>query len=204
CTSFSYVLLRLNRRLQTESTAPHKAQFVLGGTIKEMAYSDEQGAFGIGVEQELLHVASKTVVYRALVRHEEIGVGKMNAQTAGNALFLGALRGLLARPKFVEALKLGPDTPRPAGAALSRPGSCCRCVAEPIDMYAEERGRPARDGGGQDERRRGQRRRRLARRDPAHRGPRRDRGSGDRPLPGRSGSRGRTCCGSCATPATSP
>lgn len=112
----------------------HKAQFVLGGTIKELAQSEEQGgAFGIGVEWELLHVASKSVVYRALVRHEEIGVGRMDAQSAGNALFLGALRGLLARPKFVEALKLGPDTPKPAGALLP-PGQLRRCVAEPIDM----------------------------------------------------------------------
>ncbi len=112
----------------------HKAQFVLGGTIKELAFSDEQGgAFGIGVDWELLHVASNAVVYRAMVRHEEIGVGKMDAQTAGNALFLGALRGLLARPKFVAALRLGPDVPKPAGAPLP-PGQLRRCAADPIDM----------------------------------------------------------------------
>lgn len=112
----------------------HKAEFVLGGVLKELECADEAGGTcGIGVEWELLHVRSKTVVYRVMARHEETGLKKMDSTRAANELLLGALRSLLSRSRFVAALELGPEAAKPAGEPLPL-GQIRRCEAAPTDM----------------------------------------------------------------------
>ncbi|WP_437903538.1 serine protease [Sorangium sp. So ce327] len=112
-----------------------EAAFLLAGTLTAADCSDERGlTCGITIKWELLHRSSNTVVYQMTSNHEEMEMRELDRAAAGNALLLGSLRSLLARPMFVQALR-GSDTPAEAPAAPEfPPGEMRGCPARTLVM----------------------------------------------------------------------
>jgi serine protease Do len=80
--------------------------FILAGAIVGFDCTHLEGTTcGLAVEWELLHRATDQVVYRFQARSEEMQLRRGDAGQGAKALLLGSLNSLLARQRFVEALK---------------------------------------------------------------------------------------------------
>jgi serine protease Do len=83
-----------------------ETDFILAGAIVGFDCTHLEGTTcGLAVEWELLHRSSDQVVYRFQARSEETELRNAKASQGAKSLLLGSLRSLLARPRFVEALK---------------------------------------------------------------------------------------------------
>ncbi|WP_437523619.1 trypsin-like peptidase domain-containing protein [Sorangium sp. So ce726] len=113
----------------------NEAAFLLAGTMTAADCSDERGlTCGITIKWELLDRSSKTVVYQMTSNHEEMEMRQLDRAAAGNALLLGSLRSLLARPMFVQTLR-GSSAPAEAPAAPEfPPGEMRGCPARALAM----------------------------------------------------------------------
>lgn len=80
--------------------------FILAGAIVGFDCTHlEHTTCGLTVEWELLNRQSEEVVYRFTARSEEKNLKRSQASDGAKSLLLGTLNSLLARPRFVEALK---------------------------------------------------------------------------------------------------
>jgi serine protease Do len=115
------------------------AAFVLGGTMTEVDCADEQRlTCGVSIEWQLMDRKSSAIVYRVTARYEEMNLRDLERTSAGDRLLMGGLRALLARPKFVEALKTGastaPATPGGLGMTGFATGQVRACPTHELNM----------------------------------------------------------------------
>ncbi|MBI5536313.1 MAG: trypsin-like peptidase domain-containing protein [Deltaproteobacteria bacterium] len=93
-----------------EQDNSNSARFALGGTANELVCAPIVPApwrrCRLGVHWELMDRSSKNVVYRVSTRHL---ANAFTPEEMGKQLVWGVFYSLLARPKFVEALKKRPD-----------------------------------------------------------------------------------------------
>jgi serine protease Do len=88
--------------------------FMLAGAIVAFDCTGlEHTTCGLAVEWELLDRQSDEVVYRFTARSEEKNLKRAQASEGAKSLLLGTLNSLLARPRFVDALR-GSSSPEPA------------------------------------------------------------------------------------------
>jgi serine protease Do len=90
-----------------------EARFVLGGTIREVTCVGRRHC-SVGVEWELLDRQSKKVVYKVMARAGERDVDLRKGEQVAKDMLRGALRSLLARQRFVDALTIKESAPSEA------------------------------------------------------------------------------------------
>lgn len=97
------------------------SDYLLAGTITDFDCNSEQDdTCGIAVHWELLDRRTDSVVYRMDARHEEMRMEDMDATKRADALFLGTLKSVLARQKFVEAVKISSEGPTAVSEAYEK------------------------------------------------------------------------------------
>ncbi len=100
-----------------------EARFVLGGTVTELECRKVSYRLncGVAVRWQVLDQRAGEVVYEMTARHRELGMVPSSSElkSLDEALLLGALRSLLARPRFLQALR-GADGARRGGQTLPR------------------------------------------------------------------------------------
>lgn len=94
-----------------EKDEGQNAEYVLGGTVRELACRRvaRHENCRVGIQWELLDRARDAIIYRAFSRYMERGVDRDSPALAGRRLTLGALGDLLARPHFRELLQRARD-----------------------------------------------------------------------------------------------
>jgi serine protease Do len=91
-----------------------ETDFVLAGAITAFDCTGLEGTTcGLVVEWELLHRETEQVVYRFTARSEEMRLGNAKPAEGAKALLLGSLNSLLARRRFVDALRSEVSGPSP-------------------------------------------------------------------------------------------
>jgi serine protease Do len=90
-----------------EKDEGQRAEYVLGGTVRELAcqYVGRHDNCRVGIEWELLDRERDVVVYRAVSRYMERAVDLAGPALAGRKLTLGALADLMRRPRFTQLLQ---------------------------------------------------------------------------------------------------
>lgn len=82
------------------------SDLMLAGTLTEIECIERFDiTCGLAVDWELLNRNTDAVVYKVTVRHEESRLAKMTEAERAESLLGGALDALLARPRFVEAVR---------------------------------------------------------------------------------------------------
>lgn len=110
------------------------SDYLLAGTITGFDCSSEQDdTCGIAVQWELLDRRTDAVVYRMEARHEEMQLEDMDGPERADALLLGTVKSILARPKFVEAVSASSATPE-APENLYESRSIKRCADAAPEM----------------------------------------------------------------------
>jgi serine protease Do len=110
------------------------ADFVLGGTVKELSCKIEQGETDCcraGVQWELFNTSSEKVTYSAFTRYGECQLGPLDDLAVSQRMIVGTLRSLLKRPRFSEAMK---KTEVTSGATTYASAHFERCAQKPLDM----------------------------------------------------------------------
>lgn len=111
-----------------------KAEFSLGGTLSELVCDEGDKLCGIAVTWELLDRRTDKVVYKVLTRNEEEDEPGTTQRQGARRLLLGALRALLAHPRFVDALAQKPSTAEQA--PQYQPKTIQQCPAPPLQLPA--------------------------------------------------------------------
>jgi len=114
-----------------------KADFVLGGTVKELDCLLHLSTLRcrIGIEWQLLDRERDEVVYQVLTRFVGLGLPQRTDPSVGKMLTLGSLALLMERPRFKELLnarQLGLPSDMTYPAATFR-----RCDAKPQQLPAD-------------------------------------------------------------------
>jgi serine protease Do len=102
------------------------AQFQLGGTLTQVLCDEKGSVCGVSVTWELMDRRTETVVYKVQTHNEEEADRGVTQRQFARDLLRGALRALLARPRFAEALTQRPDTT--SGGPRYQPKSIQRCA----------------------------------------------------------------------------
>jgi len=109
-----------------------RADFLLGGTVRELrCFASDQMRCVIGIEWQLLDVKRDGIVYSVLSRYMTIGGGP--PKIVGNALVIGALNRLAARPRFRAAIVKGVSEPRGEAPLYPKRGYK-QCSAPALEM----------------------------------------------------------------------
>lgn len=109
-----------------------KADYAIGGTLRETSCA-KQGSecCAVGIDWELLDLASDQVVYRHRSRYGECHLGSLEGKAMSRRLIIGALRSVLQRDAFkrvVESRSGGKqEKPYP-------PAKLARCKTSKISM----------------------------------------------------------------------
>jgi S1-C subfamily serine protease len=113
-----------------------RADLILGGTVRELECRRvaRRTNCRVAIQWELLDRDQDAVVYRVLARHMEPNVDRTNGPVAGRKLALGALRSLIARPRFAELLKTKRELPPDANYA---PAAFRSCIAQERELPAQ-------------------------------------------------------------------
>lgn len=83
------------------------SDYMLAGTLIEIECIERfDVTCGLTVDWELLNRSTDAIVYRVTVRHEESKLAKMTEAERAEALLGGALDALLARRRFVDAVRV--------------------------------------------------------------------------------------------------
>jgi S1-C subfamily serine protease len=118
----------------------NRAQFMVGGTVKEVACDQKMLKIScrIGVEWQLLDVSRDRVVYTAMVRPTVMDLPSDRKEHMAGLLLDAAMDRLLDRPHFREALVAHPDsddsTPAFAEATIPRCAPGSRVAADANDV----------------------------------------------------------------------
>lgn len=114
-----------------------KARFMLGGTINEVACHAPDGALvncRMGIEWQVLDVATDTVVYRVTTRSATFRILPTEKDVITRTLVLGAVDSLLRRPNFRQALAAGVGSAPVAADAAQPSAGFAACSAQPSKM----------------------------------------------------------------------
>jgi len=119
------------------------AELVLGGTLREAKCTGSRTSecCALGVDWELMHVATKRVIYKVKTRAAECGVQDLEAEAVGRRLLVRSLRRLLLRPKFAATARTAQVNP---AEAAYEPAKVARCALKSIEM--KRSAEPALDG----------------------------------------------------------
>ncbi len=98
-----------------------KAEFLLGGTIRELDCMPRRDVMHcrIGIEWQVLDVRRDQVVYKVMIRDARYWVTPAERKALPKQLVLGALSRLSHRPGFRQALRRKKVEPSPSYAALN-------------------------------------------------------------------------------------
>lgn len=119
----------------------HRAEFRVGGIVKELDCTHTRGGMscGLGVEWQLLDVGRDAVVYKVLTRSTVFDVSEANKTRVAAHLLLGAFDSLLARDRFRTALAAGTSTRRSTDATFpSATFARCAPLSKKMPEAAEQ------------------------------------------------------------------
>lgn len=117
----------------------HQARFLVGGTVNELECRKQNLELScrIGVEWQILDVATDDVVYTVQSRTAVYRLGVSDKDRMGSMLLTGAMDALLARKGFRATLSTAPSTK--AADPTFEPASVARCaVAKKLPEGAED------------------------------------------------------------------
>lgn len=111
-----------------------QAELVLGGTVTELqcqpGLSSSQVSCRIGIEWQVLDVASDTVVYKVLSRGRVLNLSKDKPVAVGKQLIFSALVSMIQRPKFRQLLEGGAPTASERGYTAASLRACAPSTKE--------------------------------------------------------------------------
>jgi S1-C subfamily serine protease len=111
-----------------------QAELVLGGTVTELqcqpGEASSQVSCRIGIEWQVLDVASDSVVYKVLSRGRVLNVSKDRPVAVGKQLIFSALVSVIQRPKFRKLLQEEPPTTSERGYAAASLRACAPSAKE--------------------------------------------------------------------------